>query len=102
MIPVNGFMIDALAGLLQPAPLTAEKVDFAWRHAVGPAAARATSVALTGSELIVRVESGEWHREIKRSAALIKERLDKLLGPGTIRTLKVVPPPRNTGLYSAV
>ena len=102
MIPVNVFMIDALAALLQPAPLTPEKVDFAWRHAVGPAVARATAVALNGSELIVRVESGEWHREIKRSAALIKARLDKLLGPGTIRTLKVVPPRRNTGLYSGV
>jgi hypothetical protein len=102
MIPVNDFMTDALAALLRPAPLTAEKVTFAWRHAVGPAVARATSVALNGSELIVRVESGEWHREIKRSAVIIRDRVDRLLGRGTVRSLKVIPPPENTRLYSGV
>ena len=102
MIPVNDFMIDALAELLRPAPLTPEKVAFAWRHAVGPAVARATNVALNGSELIVRVDSGEWHREIKRSAGVIRDRVERLLGRGTVRSLKVVPPAENTRLYSGV
>jgi hypothetical protein len=93
MIPVNDFMTDALAEVLRRAPLTPEKVEFAWRHAVGPAVARATTVALDGQQLTVRVDSGQWRREIERSSIVIRGRLDRLLGKGTVRTLTVVAPP---------
>jgi hypothetical protein len=91
MIPVNDFMTDALAEVLRRAPLTPEKVAFAWRHTVGPAVARATTIALEGHQLIVRVESGQWRREVQRSAPIIRERLDRLLGRGIVRTLTVAP-----------
>ena len=40
MIPLQQFMPDALAAILRKAPLTPEKVDFAWRSAVGGAVAQ--------------------------------------------------------------
>jgi ABC-2 type transport system permease protein len=48
-------MPAALASVLRLAPLTPEKVAFAWRTAVGAAVDRVTSVELRGSTLAVTV-----------------------------------------------
>src|SRR6187200_2470698 len=97
MIPVQQFLPDALAAVLRKAPLTPEKVAFAWRHAVGAAVDRATSVELIDDRLVVRVNSVQWKREIDRSATLISSRLDGLLGHGTVRRIEVVGPSAPTG-----
>ena len=65
-------MPDALAAVLQRAPLTPEKVAFSWRTAVGPAVDKVTSVALRDGVLHVRAKDATWQREIERSAALIR------------------------------
>lgn len=89
MIPVQQVMPDALAAAVRKAPLTPEKIAFAWRTTVGPAVARATSVELRDHELHVRVTDAAWQREVERSAGLIRARLQALLGDHVIRGLTV-------------
>ena len=78
-----------LAQALRKAPLCAEKVELAWRIAVGPAVNQASHVALQEGVLTVRVSRPEWQREIRRSASVIKARLDVFLGDGAVKTVKV-------------
>ena len=83
-------MPAALATVLRRAPLTSDKVAFAWRTAVGPAVDRATTVALKGRVLHVRANDAAWQREVERSAALIRTRLATLLGDDIVRGLDVI------------
>jgi hypothetical protein len=89
MIPVARFMPDALAALIRRAPLTDEKVGFAWRTAVGAAVANATSIELVDGRLRVRAREPAWGLEIERSARVIRARLTALLGEGVVRYIDV-------------
>src|SRR5262245_25300561 len=89
VIPVQTIVPAALAAIVRKAPLTKEKVEFAWRTAVGAAVAAATDVVLDATTLRVRARDRTWQREIERSAATIRTRLDDLLGPGVVRYLDV-------------
>jgi hypothetical protein len=89
VIPIQAVVSDALAGALRKAPLTPEKVAFAWRTAVGPAVDRVTTVELKGRVLRVRAKDAAWQREVERSAGLIRTRLDALLGPAVVKGLDV-------------
>lgn len=89
MIPVQAFLPDALAAVIRKAPLSPDKVAFAWRTAVGPSVDRVTTVTLTGHVLHVHAESAAWRREIEHSAALIRVRLESLLGPGVVSGFNV-------------
>jgi predicted nucleic acid-binding Zn ribbon protein len=90
MIPVQRTIPDFLSHLLRKAPLSQEKISFAWRAAVGPAISRVSSVRLTTAGTVeVHCADDHWRREIRRSAAVIKERLVSLLGADMVRHLKV-------------
>jgi hypothetical protein len=89
MIPLQHFLPEALADVLRKAPLTPEKVAFAWRSAVGPAVDRATTIEIRETVLHVRTRDAAWQREIERSAALIRARLDALLGDGVVSYISV-------------
>jgi len=89
VIPVNHVMTDALASILRRAPLTPEKVAFSWRTAVGPAVDKVTVVELHDGVLYVRAKDAAWQREVERSAALIRSRLDGLLGDRVVRRILV-------------
>jgi hypothetical protein len=89
VIPVQTIVPAALAAIVRKAPLTNEKVGFAWRTAVGAAVAGATDVLLDGTTLRVCARDRAWQREIERSAATIRTRLEDLLGPGVVRYLDV-------------
>lgn len=78
-----------LAEALRKAPLCDEKVSLAWRMAVGSGVDHVSTVSLQDGALVVRVERREWQREIRRSSALIRARLDAFLGEGVVRTIKV-------------
>ena len=93
MIPVSQFMPSAVAEILRKAPLTPEKVAFAWRTAVGAAVDNASVAVLRGDVLYVRVKDASWQREVERSAALIRARLDTLLGAGVVRYIEVTSQP---------
>lgn len=90
MIPVHTVVPQALEAILRKAPLTPEKVGFAWRFTVGPAVDRATVVDLREGVLHVRTRDRSWQREIERSAGLIRTRLAALLGENVVRTVHVV------------
>ena len=93
MIPVHRLLPDALAEILRKAPLTDDKVAFAWRSSVGPAIDRGTSVTLREGILQVTARAAGWGREVERSEALIRARLDSLLGRGVVRAISVVVAP---------
>lgn len=90
MQPLQRAIPDVLTELLRNAPLSAEKVAFAWRTAVGPAMARASAARLS-SEGVIEVACGDdhWRREIRRSLPLIRERLATLLGPEIVKQVKL-------------
>jgi hypothetical protein len=89
MVPLQQVMPDVLASVLRQAPLTPEKIAFAWRTAVGAAVDRASVVELRGTMLAVTVKSDEWRHEIARSSPLIRSRLDLVLGPGIVTWINV-------------
>ena len=89
MRPVNQSIPAALTTILRRAPLTDDKVAFAWRTAVGPALDKATSIELRNGVLLVRAKDDAWRREVERSAAVVRARLDSLLGKGIVRTIHV-------------
>jgi hypothetical protein len=89
VIPVADVVPAALAVVLRKAPLTPEKVAFAWRVTVGPAVDRATTIELRDAVLHVRARDAAWRREVKRSAGVIRTRLKTLLGADVVRTIEI-------------
>ena len=90
MIPVRQVIPDGVAEIIRKAPLTPEKVVFAWQNVVGPAINQATSVSW-GDDGVLRVKTKDaaWQREVERSAALIRSRLETLLGEKVVRYIEV-------------
>jgi hypothetical protein len=82
-------MPGAVAAMLRRAPLTPEKVAFAWRAAVGPAVDKATTIDLRQDVLHVRAKDAVWEREVERSTPLIRSRLKDLLGEDVVRFIRV-------------
>ncbi len=90
MEPLQRTVPDFLAELLRKAPLSPEKLSFAWRAAVGPAMARVSAVTLTPDGTVeVRCADDHWRREIRRAVPMIRERLAALLGVEIVRQIKV-------------
>jgi hypothetical protein len=89
MIPVGDVIPDALAAVLRRAPLTPDKVAFAWRMTVGPAVDRATTIELRDAVLRVRTTDAAWRREVERNAPLIRRRLQALLGADALRRMDI-------------
>ena len=85
MRPLAHALPGALAELLKGQPLSAGKVAFAWRAAVGPKVERVTAVRLDAGVLVVEAASSAWAREITRSSGLILTRLKTLLGDSVER-----------------
>jgi hypothetical protein len=89
MILVHELMPAALMEILRKAPLTPEKVSFAWRTAVGAAVDKVTRIELVDGVLQVYAKDAAWKREVERSAALVRARLGALLGDGVVRYIDV-------------
>ena len=88
MDPASRLLSTVLPTLLARAPLTSDKVEFAWRTVVGSAMARATRVRLLESgTLVVRVHDPNWRREVEGAFTLILPRLEPLLGPQAVRRI---------------
>lgn len=89
MIRADRLIPAVLAEVIRKAPLCPEKVEFAWRAAVGAAMDRVTTVRLDeGGVLHVNAVDVHWAREVRRSSRLIVKRLEALLGAGVVRKLK--------------
>ncbi len=95
MEPLQRAIPSVLVHLLRNAPLSSEKVAFAWRTAVGPAMARAAAARLRdGGVVEVTCDDDHWRREIRRSLPVISERLRTLLGVEVVQKVKVPAPPK--------
>jgi hypothetical protein len=91
MVPAHRVIPGVLAQVIRPAPLCAEKVDFAWRTSVGPAVSRATTVRLSDAGVLtITAQDAQWRREVERSFGLIRSRLEALLGPDVIQRVEIV------------
>lgn len=86
MEPVQSLMSSAVARLVRPAPLSPEKIAFAWRAAVGPAVSRVTQIRLTGlfGVLEVTVDDDRFGDELARSVPVVLGRLQDLLGADSV------------------
>ena len=88
MHSVGPLLSSVLPALLARAPLTPEKVEFAWRTVAGDAIARATRVELRDGILHVAANDPRWLSEIDRARTAILARLATLLGDGTVRVIR--------------
>jgi predicted nucleic acid-binding Zn ribbon protein len=80
----------ALARAVRQAPLTPEKVDFAWRAAGGAAIARVTEVTLRdGGVLAVQSRDARWAKEVHRLRRELVRSLEPWLGEGVVSTIDV-------------
>ena len=90
MIPVRDTMHPALVQLLRGQPDSPGKVGFAWRVAVGPAAARATVTMLDARGVLrVTAEDAHWRSELRRAAPMLQRRLAGLLGDGVVKKVTI-------------
>jgi predicted nucleic acid-binding Zn ribbon protein len=90
MVPAHKVIPAVLAEVLSKAPLSPEKVEFAWRAAVGPAVARVTRVSLDQAGVLhVVATEPHWLAEVRRSATLILARLETMLGANVVKYIQV-------------
>jgi hypothetical protein len=88
VIKANQVMPAVVAEVVRKAPLTDEKVVFAWRLAVGPAVGRATRVRLDAQgTLHVMAEAQAWLDSVRQSVGLIRSRLAHYLGDNTVKRI---------------
>ena len=89
MLPIQQFSGSVLAEIVRRQPSTPERTAFAWQLAVGAKLARATNVTLHDGVLMVYSSDSRWTIEITRARGVILARLQQLLGPETVETLRV-------------
>lgn len=87
MLRIDRVLPAALAEVIRKAPLCPEKVEFAWREAVGPAIARVSRVRRDEQGVLHVTVDPAWATEIRKSSRLILQRLAGLLGPGVVSSL---------------
>jgi hypothetical protein len=98
MEPVQSLISAAVACVVRPAPLSPEKVLFAWRASVGPAVSRVTRVRLAGAGVLeVVVDDDRFGDELARSAPVVLNRVQALLGADTVGRLELRRPERPAG-----
>ena len=86
-------MPAVVAEVIRKAPLTDEKVSFAWRLAVGPAVDKATTVRLDEQgTLHVSAEAPAWLDGVCQSAGLIRSRLAHYLGENAVKRISYSEP----------
>jgi predicted nucleic acid-binding Zn ribbon protein len=89
MIPIQRFSSGVLGEILRRQPPSPGRTTLAWQLTVGPALARSTSVTLNGGVLVVRSTDVRWTQEITRARETVLTRLQNLLGPDNVRTLRI-------------
>jgi len=85
---IQTFAGSVLAQIVRRQAPSAGRTNFAWQLAVGPALARATSVALEGTVLTVHSTDPRWLKEIDRAASVILPKLQQLLGDDQITKIR--------------
>lgn len=79
-----------LATAIRQAPLTPEKITFAWRAAGGAAIARVTEVTLAdGGVLKVQAQDARWAKEVHRLRHDLVRQLEPWLGSGVVAKIEI-------------
>ena len=89
MVPLQRFANGVLADVIRRQPSSPERTAFAWQMAVGTALARSTTISQHDDVLVVRPRDDRWTPELERSANVIVQRLQHLLGRSAIRRLDI-------------
>jgi predicted nucleic acid-binding Zn ribbon protein len=89
MYPIQRLSGDLLADVLRRQPPSAARTGLAWQIAVGPTLARVTAVSLRHGVLTVQSPDARWSGEIERARDVVLARLQHLLGPDGVRTLRI-------------
>lgn len=89
MIPVRDVIVSVVARVVRAAPLSDDKVAFAWRTVVGPTLDRGTTVRYDAGTVYVTARDPMWQAEIQRGLPTIVPRLRQLLGAGAVRAVHV-------------
>jgi predicted nucleic acid-binding Zn ribbon protein len=87
--PFQAFAAGVLAGVIRRQPASSARTSFAWSIAAGPAMARAAAVEARGGVLMVTPKDASWSREIERSAPMLLARVQTLLGPDEVTSLRI-------------
>jgi uncharacterized lipoprotein YmbA len=87
--PFQTFAPAVIAEIIRRQPASKERTAFAWSVAVGPALARATTVELRETTLVVIARDARWAREIERARETILARLRHLLGDSAVACIEV-------------
>jgi hypothetical protein len=88
VIQASKVMPAVLAEVIRKAPLTDEKVRFAWRLAVGAAVDKATTVRLAANgTLYVKAEAPAWNDALGKSLGIIRSRLAHYLGETAVKSI---------------
>ena len=80
VLPVQDIASGVLADVIRRQRPSPARTTFAWSVVVGPAFARATTVELRGSVLVVTPRDARWTHELRRASDTILKRLQLLLG----------------------
>ncbi len=89
MIAVQSFSSRVLADVLRRQRPSKERTALAWQLAVGPALARATTIALDDKGLLsVRAADARWTAELDHARDSVLAKMQTLLGPDQIRRIK--------------
>jgi predicted nucleic acid-binding Zn ribbon protein len=90
MVRAQQVMPAVLAAAIRQAPLTPEKVSFAWRAAGGAAIARATSVTLgDDGVLVVSSDDPQWGHAVRKMRGQLLRQLEPWLGAGTVTRIEL-------------
>jgi hypothetical protein len=87
VIKANQVLPGVVGDVVRKAPLTDEKVSFAWRLAVGPAVDKATTVRLDGEGTLHVKAEPAWLDGVRQSVGLIRSRLAHYLGEQTVKRI---------------
>lgn len=93
MQPFQSFAPAVLADAIRRQPPSPARTAFAWAVAAGPAMARAATVEARDGVLFVTPKDARWSREIERSSATLLERVQALLGPAEVTSLRICAKP---------
>ena len=80
-------MPAVVADVIRKAPLTDDKVAFAWRLAVGPAVDKATTVRLDANGTLYVTAQRAWLDGVRQSVGLIRSRLAHFLGEDAVKRI---------------
>ena len=90
MDSINSVVPRALTELFRTGPMSQGKLEVAWRVAVGDAINRVSAVRLRPDGVVeVSPADQRWQTELKRSSAMIRSRLNDLLGKEAVTRLVV-------------